>query len=101
MKEHETLVLINLNGCKESNNFQRGKVNKMVTPVLERDDKSRMLLKDYQDAASGKTKVSHKKQMKILQDRLDYDQQLREGQKALAPEDIKVLQEKLNKYARI
>jgi hypothetical protein len=55
----------------------------MVTPILERDDKSRMLLKDYQDAASGKTKVSHKKQMQILQERLAYDQQLRDGQNRL------------------
>jgi hypothetical protein len=50
----------------------------MVTPILERDDKSRMLLKDYQDATAGKTKVSQKKQMQMLQERLKYDQQLRE-----------------------
>jgi len=49
----------------------------MVTPILERDDKSRKMLKDYQDVVSGKTKVSHKKQMQMLQDRLAYDQQLK------------------------
>jgi len=53
------------------------KVNDMVTPILERDDKSRKMLKDYQDVVSGKTKVSHKKQMQMLQDRLAYDQQLK------------------------
>jgi hypothetical protein len=52
----------------------------MVTPVLERDDKSRQMLKDYQDAVSGKTKVSQKKQMEMLQERLAYDHQLRAAQ---------------------
>ena len=50
----------------------------MVTPILERDDKSRKMLKDYQEAMSGKTKVSQKKQMQMLQERLRYDQQLKE-----------------------
>jgi hypothetical protein len=52
----------------------------MVTPILERDDKSRKMLKEYQDAISGKTKVSHKKQMQMLQERLKYDQQLTKGE---------------------
>lgn len=52
----------------------------MVTPILERDDKSRKLLKDYQEATSGKKKVSHAKQMQLLQERIAYDQQLRGGE---------------------
>jgi hypothetical protein len=52
----------------------------MSTPMLERDDKSRMLLKDYQEILSGQKKVSHTKQMKMLQDRLAYEQQFKKGQ---------------------
>jgi len=53
----------------------------MVTPILERDDKSRKMLKDYQDVVSGKIKVSHKKQMKMLDERLQYDQQFNDLKK--------------------
>ena len=56
------------------------KVNSVATTILERDDKSRMMLKDYQDAIMGIKKVSHIKQMKMLQDKLNYEQQLRMGQ---------------------
>jgi len=41
----------------------------MVTPILERDDKSRKLLKDYQDAATQTAR------MKALNARIAHDRQ--------------------------
>jgi hypothetical protein len=52
----------------------------MSTQILERDDKARAMLKDYQEILSGQKKVSHLKQMKMLQDRLAYEQQFKKGQ---------------------
>jgi len=39
----------------------------MVTPILERDDKSRKLLKDYQDAATQTAR------MKLLNERIEHN----------------------------
>jgi hypothetical protein len=39
----------------------------MVTPALERDDKSRKLLKDYQAAAT------QTQRMKLLNERIEYN----------------------------
>ena len=46
----------------------------MVTPILERDDKSRKLLKDYQAAATQTQRT------KLLNERIAHDQQLRREQ---------------------
>jgi hypothetical protein len=49
----------------------------MSTQILERDDKARAMLKDYQEVLSGKKNVSNTKQIKMLQDRLKYESQIR------------------------
>jgi hypothetical protein len=52
-----------------------------MTPLLERDDTSRQLLKDYQDVVSGKTRVGPAKQIRMLNEHLAYDQHLAQEQK--------------------
>jgi hypothetical protein len=49
----------------------------MSNQILERDDKARALLKDYQEVLSGEKNVSHTRQIKMLQDRLKYESQIR------------------------
>jgi hypothetical protein len=46
----------------------------MVTPALERDDKSRKLLKDYQDAATPNAP-------KLLNERIAHDHHLTQDKK--------------------
>jgi hypothetical protein len=58
----------------------------VVTPVLEMDDKSRMLLKDYQEIVSGQVALDKNAHLKMIQHKLNHDEQLQRIQDNLKGE---------------